>query len=334
MASPFASAKSGQVSTSVTWALPFTASAYNWLIFLILSDGRDLDAELGNTWHRMTGIFGLCRSSPARMSFRFAAMVSGSAFSSRSLVPMSRTTACGSSASTSSFRRMSTPREVSPLMPRLAIFTPGNQALKSSPQPWVIESPSNTTACLSRSTCAAHAVRRSSQSLRNQSARRIGPAPGRPLSVAGISNCVAEGLSCAHDVATTSRSDRMAGRQQPEDRDFMRRNSGKSRAQRKICERLRPMPREKARFFSGQISAPLPCEEGAVNTNVAHEHFEPFLQRVTGHLPVPDIFLLRERNAVWQRPRVALARHGAELVGHGQPLFVRGDDGGEQFAGE
>ena len=38
--------------------------------------------------------------------------------------------------------------------------------------------------------------------------------------------------------------------------------------------------------------------------------------------------------AVGQRPGVTLPRHGAELVGHRQALFVRGHDGGKKFAGE
>ena len=60
-------------------------------------------------------------------------MVSGVAPSSRSLVPTSSTTAVGLSASTSSCSRISTPRDVSPLMPRLAIFTPGKAAAESLP---------------------------------------------------------------------------------------------------------------------------------------------------------------------------------------------------------
>ena len=44
------------------------------------------------------------------MSFRLPAMISGVAPSSRSLVPMSSTTAAGSSESTSSCSRSSTPR--------------------------------------------------------------------------------------------------------------------------------------------------------------------------------------------------------------------------------
>ena len=52
----------------------------------------------------------------------------------------------GSSASTSSCSRISTPRVVSPLMPRFATFTPGKRRPRPPPQPCVIESPRKTTA--------------------------------------------------------------------------------------------------------------------------------------------------------------------------------------------
>ena len=58
----------------------------------------------------------------------------------------------------------------------------------SSPQPWVIESPRKTTAFWSACVLVAHRLRRSFQRFRNQSARRIGPMPAKPSSVAGIAN--------------------------------------------------------------------------------------------------------------------------------------------------
>ena len=92
------------------------------------------------------GIFGLCCLICEMMSLRLAAIVSGSAPSSRSFVPMSNTIPFGRSESTSSCMRMSTPRVVSPLMPRLATLTAPNLAPMLSPQPCVIESPRKTSA--------------------------------------------------------------------------------------------------------------------------------------------------------------------------------------------
>jgi hypothetical protein len=86
------------------------------------------------------------------------AITSGSALSSRSFVPMSITTPLGLRAITSSWRRISTPRVVSPLMPRLATLIPG-KLLPTSPQPWVIESPRKTSAPWSCWTCEAHPSR-------------------------------------------------------------------------------------------------------------------------------------------------------------------------------
>ena len=89
---------------------------------------------------------GLWSRSAVRISRMLLSTTSGRAPSSRSFVPMSSTTAAGFSARTSSCSRISTPRVVSPLMPRLATFIPGNAAGRRSFQPCVIESPSNTTA--------------------------------------------------------------------------------------------------------------------------------------------------------------------------------------------
>ena len=116
---------------------------------LIASAGRFFVAELGKTWQSTIGIFGSCFSRAERISFRLPAATSGVAPSSRSFVPTRSTTAAGSSESTSSSRRISTPRVVSPLIPRFATLTPGNAAPSPPPQPCVIESPRNTTACRS-----------------------------------------------------------------------------------------------------------------------------------------------------------------------------------------
>jgi hypothetical protein len=67
-------------------------------------------------------------------------------------------------------------------------------------------------------------------------AHTTGPVPGNPLSVAGISNCAAEDLSCAHDMAPASMSDRAMRRERLVKLEFMWRDSGKSPARRKICE--------------------------------------------------------------------------------------------------
>ena len=51
-------------------------------------------------------------------------------------------------------------------------------------------------------------------------------------------------------------------------------------------------------------------------------------------MAVLDVNLLHERDAVGHHPGVALAGDGAELVVNGEALFVGGDDGGEELAGE
>jgi hypothetical protein len=59
-----------------------------------------------------------------------------------------------------------------------------------------------------------------------------------------------------------------------------------------------------------------------------------FFRTVAHDQAVFDVFAVDEGDAVGQGPGIALAGDGAELVGDGEPLFVRGDDGGEKFAGE
>ena len=134
------------MSTSVTCGSPFTASASSRLSSRIFAAGRFFVDELGNTSHSTIGILGSCFLSASMINFTLPATISGVAPSSMSLVPINITTPLGSSAITSSARRTSMPRVVSPEMPRLAVFTPPNLPRKSSPQPCVIESPKNTSA--------------------------------------------------------------------------------------------------------------------------------------------------------------------------------------------
>ena len=151
----------------------------------MVSAGRRMEAELGNTSQTITGKAGLWARMASRMRRMLDAIVSGVAFSSMSLVPMRRTTPMGARSRTSCWSRARTPREVSPLMPRFASLSPGKASWRRPPQPSVIESPTNTRAWRSASRRASQPSRRWSQCFWNHSARRMGPSPGRPSSDGG-----------------------------------------------------------------------------------------------------------------------------------------------------
>ena len=71
-----------------------------------------------------------------------------------------------------------------------------------------------------------------------------------------------------------------------------------------------------------------------INTHVADHHVEPFAERVADDFSAMHILFVGKGNAVGQRPRVTLAGDGAKLVGGGQTLLMRRDDGGEKFSGK
>ena len=93
-------------------------------------------------------------------------------------------------------------------------------------------------------------------------------------------------------------------------------------------------PGEKAGLGSSQVIAPLSGEKFAVSLHIAREHFQPLPEGVADDLAVLHVGLVRERDGVGNRPGVALPGDGAELIRDGETLFVRGDDGGEELAGE
>ena len=94
------------------------------------------------------------------------------------------------------------------------------------------------------------------------------------------------------------------------------------------------MPGQETRLRARQVRVPLLRQRPAVHAHVAHEHFQPLLERRADDLAVAHVLAFGEGHAVGHGPRVALARDGAKLIGHSQPLLVRSDDGGEQLAGK
>ena len=95
-----------------------------------------------------------------------------------------------------------------------------------------------------------------------------------------------------------------------------------------------PVSREKAGVCAFQVGAPLAGEELAVNAEVTNQHCETLPERFTDNLPVFNVNVIRKTDTIGQSPSVTLAGDGAQLVGDGEPLLVRGDDGAKEFARE
>jgi hypothetical protein len=153
---------------------------------LTWSAGRFFVAELGNTWQRRSGHVRVVLLEGGQDELEVRGRDLGVEASSRSFVPMSSTTAAGFTAArppaAGSGRRVGVSAD-----PAVCDLDPGKRRAQTSTPAWVIESPRKTTACWSWSTCWP-AERRSRHRFWNQSYLRMGPAPGRPASVAGIAN--------------------------------------------------------------------------------------------------------------------------------------------------
>ena len=74
--------------------------------------------------------------------------------------------------------------------------------------------------------------------------------------------------------------------------------------------------------LAAEIGAALLRDHFAIDPCVANHHLQPFLECAADDFALMQIRLFAEGNAVRQRPRVALARDGAELVSGGEALLV------------